>query len=665
MKSLRNKLVLATCLICLVCLGITVTASYFTAAGKMREKEKESALLLAQNNASLISQWMEKQSSFLHGIGAALEIGENMEPEYLSVYLTSLLENYNEEGVLYDIYFTSAENQMTAGSGYLADPEIDFTKRSWYEGATTRGGIYYEAPYLDADSGRIVITMSIPIKINGIVRGVLAQDIFVDTVVDIVNKSNVPSGSYALLIDQNHGLVVHPNDAYGYINDAPRSIESLDGNPYQDLIAGLQADRNDTPYIKDYDGVERAFFIAQVEGCNWFTAAAIDKSVMEAGAVSMRNGFIFSTAVSLIVGILIISILTSRIVKPIDRLAAAAVSRDITEDIVIRSRDEVGKLAEGFNGMMRSLRGLLETSSEAAESIRESSDLLSDLTDRVVSGAGHVKGEMDEIKVIMEAQSDSVAQSKQGLLLFDEQIAHFSEQFTQMEHLVGEVSTKVDDSVKVAVTLEDNTKITMDNMGELENDVQVLDEKSKHITNIISVITNISSQTNLLALNASIEAARAGQAGKGFAVVADEIRMLSEQTKEATENIRTLITEIQLQIDTTVDRIGNATGLFRDNSEIARQVCTVFQEISVEIAEMSAQNSGLSQGLQAFVQEKEGIRQSFDEIENNTDLCMSSSHQALEVSVGQSEAVVQLEKFTKKLSVLSENLQTKIDLFQV
>ncbi len=89
----------------------------------------------------------------------------------------------------------------------------------------------------------------------------------------------------------------------------------------------------------------------------------------------------------------------------------------------------------------------------------------------------------------------------------------------------------------------------MENINTLQESVNVLEQKSENITNIISTITGISGQTNLLALNASIEAARAGEAGKGFAVVADEIRQLSEQTKDATEEIRDLVTEIQERIE--------------------------------------------------------------------------------------------------------------------
>jgi methyl-accepting chemotaxis protein len=100
----------------------------------------------------------------------------------------------------------------------------------------------------------------------------------------------------------------------------------------------------------------------------------------------------------------------------------------------------------------------------------------------------------------------------------------------------------------------------IDNKVTISSDtVNMLGKKSDEIGEIVSVINSIAEQTNLLALNAAIEAARAGENGKGFAVVADEVRTLAERSSNATDEIRKLITEIQINISNVTNSMTEGT----------------------------------------------------------------------------------------------------------
>ncbi len=664
MKNLKSKLILITCMICVICLGITASVSYFNASGKLKEKEGESAQLLAEKSAGQIDAWMKEQAAFLDAIAASIEADGSTDHEELCAYFTYILENCNEDDVLYDIYYTSLENRMAAGSGYVPEPDIDFTQRSWFAEALNSEGLHYEAPYKDVDSGRIVITISRKITINGEVKGILAEDIFVDTVVETVNQCQVPNNSYAMLLDQNQGVAVHPNSDYGYVDDEPVPMQDLSGNPYEKLVPMLQGDVREEVFVKDYDGVTRAMYAAPVEECSWMLLVAVDKAVLNEAANTMFTGFAVATVVSLLIGIVIISLAAGQIVKPIRRLADTVESRDFTHEIHISSKDEIGRLARGFNEMFQSLKRLLETFGGAADSIKGAAAVLDDITREVVDGADEVKGKMDGISGSVGMQNQSVAEGRDKLERFQDQIDSFRYQFADMNEIVSGVSSNLTENAAIMKELETSTAVSLENMEKLQSGVQLLKEKSGRITDIIATITEISSQTNLLALNASIEAARAGEAGKGFAVVADEIRNLSEQTDQASGDIRVLIMEIQSQISETVKDIENVADLSEKSTVVSQQVGSLFDGINTSVESMDGNNQGLQSGLCAFVEAKDNITTAFQAIEESTDSCLAYSAQALDITVKQAEAVSQLKEFAQKLGAMSGELNDKLEGFQ-
>ena len=662
MKSLKRKLRVVTCIICIVCLGITAAISYNIASSKMSQKEEEKAELSAEKNAQEIETWLNGYATYLEVTAGTMEAQKMAEPENIAQYLQELLQNQNEDGIIYDIYFTSEDNRMTAGSGYEADGSVDFTKRGWYLAAKEKDGVHYESPYKDADSGRYVITLSKKVEWDGKVVGVLAEDIFIDQVVEIEVEGN----SYAMLVDQNDGLMVHPNEKYGYVDDEPVRLNDLAGNPYKKLSEKLEADGKKVQniWLKDYDGVTRGFFVGKVKSCDWHVVIALEKEVLYQDVNSMLQGFVIAMAISLVVGIVIITIMTKKIVDPIRHLEHTVTSNNLNESIQVESKDEVGRLAKGFNKMLGNLRGLLSTSEEAAGNIEESSMQLQNITDTIVQGAKRVKQEMENINDTMNVQYENVHQSEEVLSNFEREISRFEGQFSDMGSTIVLANAKLTENIEVVEKLGSATMANMENINTLQESVNVLEQKSENITNIISTITGISGQTNLLALNASIEAARAGEAGKGFAVVADEIRQLSEQTKDATEEIRDLVTEIQERIEKTVSRIQEYGQSFRVNAEIATQVQEAFSAIESAIKTLGEMNTDMSEELQAFTNAQNAIRTSFDSIDANTSSCVENTRAALKVSKEQAKVTGDLAQWAKQLQEQADELKEKTQNFK-
>ena len=406
-------------------------------------------------------------------------------------------------------------------------------------------------------------------------------------------------------------------------------------------------------------------FTAKVPSCSWVLAIAVDQKVLNADIMTMVQGFVVAVVISFVICLVIVRITTSKIVMPLKKLLKAVKAKDISQQVEVESRDEIGRLSKGFNDMMGSIREIVEISGEAVDNIRESSDILTDISDEVVGSADRVKKEMEHISENVGMQNGSVAQGRMKLEQFQNQIDKFQGQFQDVRNIVGEVNAKIVDSTETAMELETSANASMENMEKLQTGIVALEEKSQYITDIISTITRISSRTNMLALNASIEAASAGEAGKGFAVVAEEVRSLAEQTKHATENIRQLIGEIQSQIDETVTEIGGVAELFSRNSRVTGKVRAAFAEIADSVADIDRRNMTLYDGLAGFVAAKEDITGAFGSIDGGLDNCLTYSGEAMQISTQQTESVSQLKDFARRLDGLAEALTDKVNTFHI
>lgn len=665
MKSLKGKFTVVTCLICMICLLLTSGISYRIASGYLYDKESGNAALLAQQNAEKIAEWIHGYVVYLDTTAASMEALGITDFDGQCVFLRDMLQKSNAvDDTLYDIYFTNEQNQMAAGSGYMPDGSVDFTQRSWYIGAKDTGDVYFESAYKDADTGRYVITISRGVTLDGKFAGVLAEDIFIDEVVGIVDRCEITGDSYAMLIDQNLGLMVHPNEKYGFVDDAPVMLSDLEGNPYGELAGRLAGGENAAGIaLTDYDGVTRQIFVGSVPECGWTVAISLEESVLYQGIASMLAGFGVAAAASLLIGVAVITLITGRVTRPLSLLEKWVTSKDFTDNIEVDSKDEIGRLAKVFNEMMQSLREVLTTSGEAALRIGDSSEKLKAVTESIVDGAGQVNQSMESMNGVLEKQYHNVNSGREELSRLDERIVNYRGKFTEMNEAVAVANEKLSENIVLVGTLEETTSESMESIRRLRENVDLLEKRSDEITNIISAISSISGQTNLLALNASIEAARAGNAGKGFAVVAEEIRELSEQTQEQTNGISALVHEIQQQIMDTVKEIQKYGEIFDRNSDVSARVQGAFEEMGGNIRVLGDINVRLSDELQEFISATGALKDSYEVTLQNTDLCVQNSKEALEVSDRQREVSHALEEWSENLREQAAELQEKIEKF--
>ncbi|MGF1732468.1 methyl-accepting chemotaxis protein [Photobacterium kasasachensis] len=279
----------------------------------------------------------------------------------------------------------------------------------------------------------------------------------------------------------------------------------------------------------------------------------VDVSLSEVDAmIEGELKLVCITAVIVMALALIVArLFANRLVAPINALNAVLLNIangdwNLTQQVPVTSKDEVGTMSQSFNTFMIALRERLLEINQSTDSVAAVSTQLDTLIQAVTERSVEQAENVGNSATAIEELATSSQSISEVVTLANQKMTHF-EQHTQ--DTVGAINHAV--TGMQSVQLETNT---------VAEKLHQLDGRANDINSIVEVIKDIADQTNLLALNAAIEAARAGEQGRGFAVVADEVRQLSERTAKATVEIGSMINTIQSDTSGATDTMQSAVG---------------------------------------------------------------------------------------------------------
>lgn len=181
---------------------------------------------------------------------------------------------------------------------------------------------------------------------------------------------------------------------------------------------------------------------------------------------------------------------------------------------------------------------------EASRRIQQESEKSTDRIEKLYRTTEDVDCSMQEISTATGAIAENIYEQNEMTKAIQEAIEDTAARSGQMVSIAAQSNENIRENIHVIGELQGQAAHISNANIQVTEAMEKLQEKTREVEEIVSVIFQISSQTNLLALNASIEAARAGEAGRGFAVVADQIRQLADQTKTSTEGIRQIMTDL-------------------------------------------------------------------------------------------------------------------------
>ena len=292
---------------------------------------------------------------------------------------------------------------------------------------------------------------------------------------------------------------------------------------------------------------------------------------------------LISTLLALLVGVLAAVLITRQITRPLrDTLAVVEriASGDLTQDIRVTRRDELGVLQQGIARMGVTLRDLISGIRDGVTQIASAAEELSAVTEETSAGVNSQKVETDQVATAMHEMTATV-----------QEVARNAEQASQAAAAADGEAREGDRVVNEAITQIERLASEVVRSTEA---MSVLQKESDKIGSVMDVIKAVAEQTNLLALNAAIEAARAGEAGRGFAVVADEVRGLAQRTQKSTEEIEGLVAALQNGTQQVATVMSNSRSLTDSSVQLTRKAGLSLENITRTVSNIQSMNQQIA-----------------------------------------------------------------------
>jgi methyl-accepting chemotaxis protein len=350
----------------------------------------------------------------------------------------------------------------------------------------------------------------------------------------------------------------------------------------------------------------------------WAVAASVPTKTVLAQVNAMTRFAIIIAIISIFASAGIIFITAMKITEPIIKVSRTLkdISEgegDLTKQIVINSKDEIGEMAHYFNLTLEKIKNLVVTIKTQAVTLFDIGSELSTNMTETAAAVNEITANIQSIKGRVINQSASVTETNAtmeqitvNIDKLNEQIDHQTSSVTQSSSAVEEMLANIQSVTQTLVSNMENVKklanaseVGRTGLQEVAADIQEISRESEGLLEINTVMQNIASQTNLLSMNAAIEAAHAGEAGKGFAVVADEIRKLAENSGEQSKTISTVLKKIK----DAIDKITLSTDTVLNKFEaIDTEVKVVSDQVENIRDAMEEQSTGSQQILEAIEQ---------------------------------------------------------------
>ncbi|EOZ1433005.1 methyl-accepting chemotaxis protein [Enterobacter hormaechei] len=578
-RSIRARIIAATTGCLVVALLLNTIINFQVTRQDNQQSQRDILTSTSASHNMAIADWVNNKMTVI----------TSAQPVALSDDPVPVFKQLALAGGFTNVYvgYASKTAKFSDPTGVPAD--YDPTLRPWYQQAVSADGPVVTAPYVDAGTGKLVVTFAVPVKEQGALKAVVAGDVAMDSVVANVRGIHPTPASSGLLLDSN-GTVIAGSDPALTLKPF---TETIKGTDFATLKSGNLVDGT-------FNGREKTFLATAVPGTHWLLVVALDNGDATAGMQSLLKASALSLAILALLSGALMHLLIARLLKRLSGIRDAMNSiangtNDLSQRLPDKGGDEVAQIAQAFNAFSDKLSVVMVQLRDASASVKNAAH-------EIAAGNQDLSGRTEQAASSLRETASAVEEITASVTQSNESAAEANEQASK----ASAAASRGGDVVAQAIST-----------------MQSIELASAKIGDITSVIDGIAFQTNILALNASVEAARAGEQGRGFAVVAGEVRNLASRSAQAAKEIKSLIDSTTESVATgsrfvhlagdSMDEIrasvGSVSGIMREISIATREQMKGIHEINHAVthldrmvqqnAELVVQSAAAASALQS------------------------------------------------------------------